>query len=365
MFAGIGDGYSDYPGRQLLLHKLADYGPVFFLRWRQKGEKWWLSPRVKKIRNNTFEVQNAFTHRNSRLRKLGRISGIIDGWLLRKILRQHGVTEFVYWLSVPEPHLLWGMPCDCLVYDCVDPCFIPEEQQKFDEKECDVARKAKIVTCTAQSLYKRIKSINSKCYLLPNACSMETYEAKVNDEIIELPLLKNKPRPYIGYMGTVDWRFDVDAIRYAARTLPQYTFVIVGRVNSDQEARVAELRRCTNVIFVGAVARREGDAYVNAFDVGTIPFIPGRTSYDINPVKLYMYLVAGKPVVSTSINECRLHSEFVSVANTPAEFAALINAAAQNDDLSSREARIEFGLKNRWEDRATTIVEILNAECML
>src|SRR5439155_6779412 len=114
-----------------------------------------------------------------------------------------------------------------------------------------------------------------------------------------------------------------------ARRLPQYTFALVGRVNWDQEDRVRPLRSLPNVILPGAVSVEEGRTYTAAFDVGLIPFLPGTVGDAINPVKMYMYLVAGKPVVTTWIRECRRHAPYVAAAQTHEQFAAAIQAAAE------------------------------------
>ena len=122
------------------------------------------------------------------------------------------------------------------------------------------------------------------------------------------------------------------------------------------------LESLENVVFIGSVSREEGSAYTMAFDVGLVPFIPCPMNDAINPVKMYMYLVAGKPVVSTNIRECVSNSRLVMAARTYEEFAEMIRKAVEVDNEISRQERIRFGLANRWEDRATAAMGIIQNE---
>jgi len=128
-------------------------------------------------------------------------------------------------------------------------------------------------------------------------------------------------------MGTFDGRVDAGILTEAARRIPEFTFALIGRINVDQEQRLKDLRSLHNVVMPGAVSVEEGRAYTAAFDVGLIPFIPNAMNDAINPVKMYMYLMAGKPVVSTWIRECRRHSPCVRAAESVDDFVAAIREA--------------------------------------
>ena len=147
--------------------------------------------------------------------------------------------------------------------------------------------------------------------------------------------------------------------------MPDFTFCIAGRVNADQEARVTELRSLANVVMPGAVPSEDGAAYNNSFDVGVIPFLPGPVGDGINPVKMYMYLLTGKPVVSTWINECRLAGPHVRATRTPAEFADALRESVHEPDATAREAREAFARSNTWDHRAREAVALLRERGLL
>jgi glycosyltransferase involved in cell wall biosynthesis len=153
-------------------------------------------------------------------------------------------------------------------------------------------------------------------------------------------------------MGTIDWRVDLGIVAEAARRLPDFTFAVVGRINNEQRDAAARLGSMANVVVTGAVPYDEGRAYTAAFDVGLIQFFPGRVGDAINPVKMYMYLAAGKPVVSTWCTECVRAAPLVTAAKGAEGFAAAIRHAVEDDTAADRADRIAFASCNTWADRA-------------
>lgn len=323
------------------------------------------TPTIREAGKNILLVENAMGYLKNRIgKRLGPVHGMLDGRNLHKLLRTHGIDEYVYWLSVPMPELLEGMRTDRLVYDCIDPCFIESEQARYDIAEARVAAQAKVVFCTADILLERMQKLHKKTFLLNNAASLENYSPEA---VAGLPLpkpLQGRPRPIVGYMGTTDWRVDAESVLAAARALPEYTFCIAGRVNQDQEHRVTALRALPNVVMPGSVSMEEGPAYNAAFDVGLIPYLPGEMGDAINPVKMYMYLTMGRPVVSTWVRECVNNMPLVSATRTPEEFTEAIRKAVNDQDPALREARMAFARKNTWHVRGETAIRHLE-ECGL
>ena len=251
-----------------------------------------------------------------------------------------------------------------MIYDCIDPCFDSAAQAQFDREEACVARQARLIFCTAEVLRERMQALHSKVYLLPNACSEDEY-APSRLELLPRPAcLVGNRLPVVGYMGTFDSRVDVELLVEAARQLPEFRFVLVGRINSDQTARVEPLRSLKNVAMPGAVSREEGLAYVAAFDIGLVPFLAGPVGDAINPVKMWMYLRAGKPVVSTWLRECRNASPWATAAPDVAGFVQAIRNAAV-DPTAGADSRIHYARMNTWSVRAENALQILQDEKVL
>ncbi len=70
-----------------------------------------------------------------------------------------------------------------------------------------------------------------------------------------------------------------------------------------------------------------------AFDVALIPFLENELTRATNPVKLYEYLAAGKPVVSTYLPELEtVAAGLTLVARTPEDFEQAIERSLQQQD---------------------------------
>jgi glycosyltransferase involved in cell wall biosynthesis len=356
------------PARQrYLMQAISQHVPVYFLNWPTLNGRLLDAPRprAEAIAPNLTVIHNAFGFRCARLgRHAKRLASMVDAAWLHRLLGQHGVTEYVYWLSAVMPDLLWGMRTDRLVYDCIDPSF-DENDSEFDQREFSIARQAKLAFCTADALLERIRPVQPRAHLLPNACSIDEYHAAELEGLARPAALRDRTGPVIGYMGTFDARVDTELLTQAATALPQYTFAMVGRINPGQEDRVRPLQALPNVVMPGSVSVEEGRAYTAAFDIGLIPFLPGPTSDAINPVKMWMYLAAGKPVVSTDIRECKKLAPHVISGTGAPGFIDAIRAALTPDNAGRSAERIAVAMQNTWAHRASDAIEILDRAGLL
>jgi glycosyltransferase involved in cell wall biosynthesis len=347
------DADEPWPGRNQLMMAMAETFPVILLQSRSTGVR----PHLRRG-DGVYVMENAFALRSTHhcaLRRMARFLAVIDGYWFRRELTRSGFSDFVYWLTVADRKLSYGIPVSKLVYDCMDPNFIPERQREFDREELFIAGRAQVVFASAQTLLSRMRATNEHAYLLPNASGRRSRRGVTG---VLPPGLKTCSRPLIGYLGTVDWRFDPQVVAVAAEEHPGMTFAIAGRVNADQEPRLTRLRRLPNVMFLGPLTEAEGVAFVESLDVAIIPFEPGATSDAINPVKMFMYLAAGKPVVSTWIAEC-VNAPHVAAARTTGEFAAAVGAAASSPQEGAAQRRA-YAASNTWDDRAAEALRILN-----
>lgn len=323
-------------------------------------------PRIERVRDGFWLLHNAFGMRFSRIgKKLGGIAVLVDTpWIQRELAAQ-GVGDYVYWDSCPDPMSHWGVAGTRFVYDCIDPCFVESHQAAMDQVERVAAKNARVVFATADALLQRMKSFGANAHLLPNGVRGGDYHPSVLSKLQRPASLAGRGGPVVNFLGTLDWRFDAETVTFAAKSLPDFTFCIAGRVNADQGSRVAELRRLPNVVLPGAVSNEDGHAYTWHCDAAIIPFIPGRIGDAINPCKLYMYLMAGKPVIGTDTRELRRFPQHVATARTGEEFAAAVRQAVETDGAEKRAARTSFAASNRWEDRAAEAVRILKAQGLL
>ena len=85
-------------------------------------------------------------------------------------------------------------------------------------------------------------------------------------------------------------------------------------------------------------------------DVGLIPYASNQLTASIFPMKVYEYLAAGLPVVSTPLPALSDVAE-VARAGDAAEMAARIGATLARDDADLRMERSRAAAGHSWEAR--------------
>jgi GT2 family glycosyltransferase len=164
--------------------------------------------------------------------------------------------------------------------------------------------------------------------------------------------LATVPHPIVGYFGAIaDW-FDVDLMTRLARERPHYQFVLLGGVFGVD---VRGLDALPNVSLLGQQPYADMPEYLHHFDVCLIPFRINPITQATDPVKLYEYLAAGKPVVSVALPELEPCREHVYLAASADDFLAQVDAAVAERDPARAERRRQFAAANTWAARYETI----------
>jgi UDP-galactopyranose mutase len=142
--------------------------------------------------------------------------------------------------------------------------------------------------------------------------------------------MKDLPRPRIGYLGLLSHFLDFELLEALRQARRGGTLVLVGPGSPATEARVMELAARGGVALLGPRPYEQVPAYMQALDVGVIPF-RAQDPYvqGINPNKVYQYLASGVPVVTTPLLDQPPASPLLQFASDPAAFAAAVGRAVE------------------------------------
>jgi teichuronic acid biosynthesis glycosyltransferase TuaH len=173
------------------------------------------------------------------------------------------------------------------------------------------------------------------------------------------------PRPYLGYVGSLEDRVDWELMDKLSTDFPSASIVVVGRVRDAVakpwwEACSRFLAR-PNVHALGWRPQAEVARYYQAFDVCLIPYrIDHPFNRACNPTKIMDAMGSGRPIVATAIPECRLHAERFHVVENDQEFAAAVeDILIRHSDDGRAGVRHAYALANTCQRMGERILDLL------
>ena len=156
-------------------------------------------------------------------------------------------------------------------------------------------------------------------------------------------------------MGVIQERVDFSLIATLARQRAGMHFLIVGPVWKG--AGLTPIGGLKNVHVLGAVPYREIPGILHACDVGIVPHKRDALVASMNPLKIYEFLAAGLPVITTSADDFQALRRGVSVAEDAGAFLRALDAscatAPHRDELRALVADMS------WKKRFTLMWDIV------
>jgi GT2 family glycosyltransferase/SAM-dependent methyltransferase/glycosyltransferase involved in cell wall biosynthesis len=260
------------------------------------------------------------------------------------------LVQHPYWLEAAQL-----LPNQRMVYDCMDHHGgFADNTQDVLMREHELMRNADLLVVTSDWLQAETGKYNPRSLMVRNACQYEHF-CEPPAEVFRDP----RGRRVIGYYGAIAEWFDLDLLEKVARRHPDCLVLLVG---GDTGGAHQRLRHLDNVEFIGEVAYTKLPYYLYAFDVCLLPFQVIPLTLATNPVKVYEYLSAGKPVVSIDLPEIRQFGDLVSSgADHDAFLAALeatLSAPADPQEIARRKA---FAAEQTWAHRVHDLVRGVEA----
>jgi len=249
-----------------------------------------------------------------------------------------------------------------VVYDIIDHLRVfPEPAVGLARAHRRLLERADLVLASATPLAEQVRGLRPDVRLIPNAVDADYVREHARRGIPpeELADLLREGRPIIGYHGALAAWVDYALLAQVARLRPEYAFILIGP-DYDGSLGEAGLHRTSNVRWLGARPRAEVMRYLAWYDLGILPFVLNPITHAVSPLKLFEYLAAGKPVVSTPLEEVSRCS-VVLLAQDPEAFAlALDHGLALRDDPVYKEAIAQTVRDNTWEARAKEVLAALD-----
>ncbi len=248
------------------------------------------------------------------------------------------------------------LPDSELVYDCMDHHEgfgnVSEEVLSIERA---LMRNADITITTSTWLDEIVSQHTQSRVLIRNAGEFDHFAIRPADVYVD-----PKQRKIIGYYGAIAEWFDVTLLENVAKAFPEHCILMIGADTVGARAKLAHL---SNVTFTGEMPYSELPKYLHAFDVCLLPFQVIPLTLATNPVKVYEYLSAGKPVVSVDLPEIKQFENLVHAAPTTEDFISAIREELNAvDSLERVPARQQFAKNQTWGHRAEQMIKRIELE---
>lgn len=260
------------------------------------------------------------------------------------------LVQHPFWTEVAQ-----ALPNHRLVYDCMD------HHAGFDntgsavlEAEAALVRQAELTVVSSAWLAEELSPRARSLAVVRNAGEYAFFSERPKTLRGD-----SQGRRIIGYYGAIAEWFDLELIRAVATRFPQHLVRLVG---ADTVGASSALAGLVNVEFIGEVPYKELPQWLYAFDVCLLPFKVLPLTLATNPVKVYEYLAAAKPVVAVDLPEMQQFGALVSVASSADSFVEAVAAALEENSADPRRAeRQAFASNQTWEHRAEALDQALDA----
>lgn len=254
-----------------------------------------------------------------------------------------------------------------LIYDCMDDDLefphIKKDSaltQFYLSLEQRLVNRANFIFFSACYLSEKVKKRSpfneKKLTILNNAIEFpETREIENIPSEIRLKLEQiDSTHPNMLYIGTISEWFDFNLVQEVLKQIPNLNLILIGPAEIDIPA-------CKNIIYLGVIERKYIFKFMEKADALCMPFKVTELIRSVNPVKLYEYLYAGKPIIAPAYEETQQFAPYIYLYKNELELLQLCQTLSARE-LNSKclhPVELSFIKSNTWDERARLIMNTL------
>lgn len=273
---------------------------------------------------------------------------------IHQFLGEHGFNLPLLWIYPPTAiSVVDQIPHRALIYEVVDDY---AEYSTYGEamrryiRHCERAmlRRADLVFVTSAELLEGREEVNPNIFVSPNGVDCGLFSRAQDSSVEVAEDIGCLSRPILGFVGGIAPWTDLDMAFGVALRRPGWSLVFIGPVTAGLD--VARFTSLSNVHFLGRRPPEVLPAYLKGMDACLNLFKKTALTRAVNPLKLYEYLAAGKPVVSTPMPEAEKFGDLVTIADDPDAFVSGVeHELTRAHDLCQITARMDAVLPFSWE----------------
>jgi glycosyltransferase involved in cell wall biosynthesis len=254
----------------------------------------------------------------------------------------------VIWTRVPHAVLtLECLPSRRVVYDCTDDYsqFNGSNATEVERLESALLDRANTVFVTSETLLPARSIKNENTHWISNGVDFDLFSRAASSDLTTVPEMEGLPRPRLLHLGYLaDW-VDIDLVAKLAETV-EGSIVQVGPAKPEH---IERLRSYENFHWLGmAKDRNDLPKFIKGADVCIAPFRQNNLTAGVNPLKVYDYMAAGKPVVATALPSLQRFRDVIRLAENTDDFVSSVKSALSEPDLLVQD-RIDRASQFAWD----------------
>ncbi len=212
-----------------------------------------------------------------------------------------------------------------------------------------LVQKAERVFATSPALADRFAALApGRTVLLPNVADADHFgtarlPGPVPEDLLAIP------SPRVVYTGALsDHKVDWGLVEEVARRLPSYHFVLIGPLGEEQAATGhSSAGELNNVHILGARPYAVLPNYLRGAYAAIIPYRVSEHTDSVFPMKVWEYLAAGVPVISTPLAAVIALNPPVAVAGSAENFVQALTDVDRSEAAASQ--RQVAASSNTWD----------------
>ncbi len=277
---------------------------------------------------------------------------------LLPVLRNEPVLVYCTWLL--QKPFADALPHAAIWYDVAEPLECTAKYDARMRRDHDgLARDAAIVSYATDRLAATCNG-RDDAVAVPNAVYPRDFSGPRGEMPEDLASWHRRGVPLIGFTGVMNGLFDHKLVEQVAQQHPEWDMVLIGP--AEPGVPVDRLSK-TNLRWLGAKPSDELPDYLAHVDVAILPLRLSDLAQALSPVSMYEYLAAGRPVVSTPIDEVKpLERDYIHLAQGAEAFARSIAQCLRDGvkALASRHGPLLVE-QHTWPDRVARIERALES----
>lgn len=267
-----------------------------------------------------------------------------------------------------------------VIYDCVDfhVSLNPELQKRLAKDQKKLMELADLMFVNSHSLLKAHQKHREDILLVPQGFDGEVFSSKkipaasslAKKFLTQLQRQRKKYRGIVSYVGALSYRVDYQVLEQLITKNPKVLFCLPQNILSwpsedeatQWQAQLDVLQDFPNVLWFPSLTRSEVRLLLQKTSVGLIPY-DDQMLYNkyCFPMKLFEYMSAGIPTLSTQILELKYYQPFAEVGKDTVELNTLLRKLLKKKFSVADFAQMkELCKTHAWNNKVGLIVNAIN-----